>query len=83
MKKGLVLVLVITLVTALLTGCGSTAATTPADEEGKTLIMAWYPNESGAELKEARDEIGKIINSVTGMVTVFSTSSDTFTTTNA
>ena len=28
--------------------------------------MVWYPNESGNDLKAARDEIGKVIEEVTG-----------------
>lgn len=31
-----------------------------------TLTMVWYPNESGNELKDARDEIGGIIEEATG-----------------
>ena len=30
------------------------------------LTMVWYPNESGNDLKRARDEIGKVIEDVTG-----------------
>jgi len=30
------------------------------------IIMAWYPNESGAELKDARDALGALITEATG-----------------
>lgn len=32
----------------------------------KNLVMVWYPNESGNDLKDARDEIGKVIEDATG-----------------
>lgn len=34
---------------------------------GKTVTMVWYPNESGEDLKGARDEIGALIEEATGM----------------
>ncbi|MCX7843215.1 MAG: phosphate/phosphite/phosphonate ABC transporter substrate-binding protein [Clostridia bacterium] len=34
--------------------------------EGDTLTMVWYPNESGEELKAARDAIGMVLEKATG-----------------
>ena len=59
MKKVLLLLVSLTLVISVLTGCS-------ADKEGNTIVIAWYPNESGTELKAARDEIGSLIAKATG-----------------
>ncbi|MCZ8515202.1 PhnD/SsuA/transferrin family substrate-binding protein [Paenibacillus filicis] len=80
MKKSLVLIsLILTLVTA---GCGSktgdvqnTAA--PAKAKTKdTITMVWYPNESAADLKDARDEIGKVVEKATGKKVEHKTTTD-------
>lgn len=66
MKKGLVLGLVVTLIAALLVGCSGTTPTAAPAKTEEPIVMVWYPNESGAELKDARDEVGKIIETATG-----------------
>ena len=45
----------------VLAACSSGSASN-SDE----LTMVWYPNESGSDLKAARDEMGKVIEEVTG-----------------
>lgn len=60
MKKLSSLALAIVLAILTLVGCSMSGS------EGSTLIIAWYPNESGEELKAARDEIGKLIEKATG-----------------
>lgn len=37
-----------------------------AEKPAKPLVMVWYPNESGEELKVVRDEVGKLITAATG-----------------
>lgn len=62
MKKNLLLFLTMLLLASILTACSSGSAANSSD----TLTMVWYPNESGNDLKTARDEIGKVIEDVTG-----------------
>jgi phosphonate transport system substrate-binding protein len=69
MKKVSSFALVILLIVSLLAGCTSSTAGSgdkAADKEGDTLKFVWYPNESGEDLKAARDEIGAIIEKATG-----------------
>ncbi|MBS3938316.1 MAG: PhnD/SsuA/transferrin family substrate-binding protein [Peptococcaceae bacterium] len=58
MKKLALILVAVTLLASLLTGCGLV--------EDKTITMVWYPNESGMDVKDARDEIGKIVAQATG-----------------
>lgn len=62
MRKKLLSFLTIVLLASILTACSSGSAANSSD----TLTMVWYPNESGNDLKTARDEIGKVIEDVTG-----------------
>jgi len=43
-----------------------TACATGSASDSDELTMVWYPNESGNDLKAARDEMGKVIEEVTG-----------------
>lgn len=44
-----------------------TAVPEPTAEPAKEpIVMVWYPNESGAELKEARDSLGAIVEQALG-----------------
>jgi phosphonate transport system substrate-binding protein len=61
MKKIAVLAFVCTLV-----GLSSAFAAGSAQSETRPLVMVWYPNESGEELKLVRDEVGKVIEAATG-----------------
>ena len=62
MRKKLLSFLTILLLASILTACSSGSAANSSD----MLTMVWYPNESGNDLKTARDEIGKVIEDVTG-----------------
>lgn len=53
-------------------GCSFTANS----EKDDTLTIAWLPNESGADLGEAREEIGKIIEEKTGKKVEHQTTTD-------
>lgn len=53
-------------------GCSSSAG----GAAGDTLTIAWLPNESGADLTEARDEIGKVIEEKTGKKVEHQTTTD-------
>ncbi|TDF98656.1 PhnD/SsuA/transferrin family substrate-binding protein [Paenibacillus piri] len=70
---------------AAVTGCAINDSNTPtmdskvgaASEKAKdTIRMVWYPNESGADLKEARDEFGKAIEKATGKKVEHKTTTD-------
>ncbi|WP_078381928.1 PhnD/SsuA/transferrin family substrate-binding protein [Sutcliffiella halmapala] len=92
MKKALVLFFTITLVTILAacnsssnSSSSSNNSSTTEDpgtkiasqEESKdTLTIVWYPNESGADLKDARDEIGREIEKATGAKVEHQTTTD-------
>lgn len=78
MKKILMLLLVVVMGWSLLSGCQmETGKTGTGKKDSKdTLIFAWYPNESGVELKAARDEIGQIIEEATGKKVDHKTTTD-------
>ncbi|MEK5037005.1 PhnD/SsuA/transferrin family substrate-binding protein [Sporosarcina sp. FSL K6-3457] len=61
MKKNLLSFLTILFLVTVLAACSSSSA-----NSNDQLTMVWYPNESGNDLKSARDEIGKVIEEVTG-----------------
>jgi phosphonate transport system substrate-binding protein len=69
MKKTISLLLVLILAAAV-AGCSSGASSLGLNVNGSkgkdTLTIVWYPNESAADLKDARDEIGKIVEKATG-----------------
>ncbi|WP_408008174.1 PhnD/SsuA/transferrin family substrate-binding protein [Pseudalkalibacillus sp. A8] len=73
MKKALLFILALTLI-SVLPACSS--ASSSGDSEDDTLTIAWYPNESGADLKEARDSIGKMIEEATGKKVEHKTTTD-------
>ncbi|SKC47882.1 phosphate/phosphite/phosphonate ABC transporter substrate-binding protein [Maledivibacter halophilus] len=64
MKKIFSLLVAITLLTTIFTGCSS--STEKAGKDYDTITMVWYPNESGDDLKSARDEFAKVIEEATG-----------------
>lgn len=65
MKKLFLSVLAIGLTLTTLAGCGG--ASEANNKKGKeTIRIVWYPNESGGDLEEARNEIGKIVENATG-----------------
>lgn len=61
MRKTILSILTMIVLATLLTACSTGNA---ADSD--TVTMVWYPNESGNDLKAARDEIGKVISDITG-----------------
>ena len=79
MKKILTLIIALSLA-AVAAGCGSKAGDTQnasaAVKTKDTLTIAWYPNESGADLKNARDELGKVIETATGKKIEHKTTTD-------
>jgi phosphonate transport system substrate-binding protein len=62
----MILVLMILIVAA---GCSTTGSS-------DKITIAWLPNESGADLGDARDEVGKIIEKATGKTVEHSTTTD-------
>lgn len=66
------LILMVSLLAAA-AGCSSQSATS---QGGDTLTIAWYPNESGEDLKGARDEIAKVIEQATGKKVEHKTTTD-------
>ncbi|MGG0718041.1 phosphate/phosphite/phosphonate ABC transporter substrate-binding protein [Robertmurraya massiliosenegalensis] len=74
MKKSLSLslLLLLSLVALFVAGCSSSAGGSDKDE----ITIAWLPNESGADLTEARDEIGKVIEEKTGKTVKHQTTTD-------
>ena len=68
MKKASLLVLVVILVSALISGCGSTTSSSAASDvkDPDTITVAWLPNNAGDDFKDARAEIDKVIATTTG-----------------
>lgn len=70
MKKVITLVMSCIIGMTMLTGCGSTDnKTASGGSTGKasdTITMVWYPNESGGDLEDARNEVCKVIEKATG-----------------
>lgn len=67
MKKTLVIILVIvTLAASLVTGCA----------KKDTIVMAWYPNESGEDLQAARDAFAEVLKEATGREVEHKTTTD-------
>ena len=68
MKKILALVMTCAIGMTMFLGCsgngqGAASDAAAADNKAKsdTITMVWYPNESGGDLEDARNEIGAII----------------------
>ncbi|UFT99309.1 phosphate/phosphite/phosphonate ABC transporter substrate-binding protein [Radiobacillus kanasensis] len=72
MKKTLIALLSFSML-VIFSGCSSSAGAT---DEKDTLTIAWLPNESGSDLTEARDEIGKVIEEKTGKKVEHQTTTD-------
>ncbi|MBA2938789.1 phosphate/phosphite/phosphonate ABC transporter substrate-binding protein [Paenibacillus sp. CGMCC 1.16610] len=79
MKKIVTLMLSLSLI-AVTAGCGTKAGEaqngSAAVKTKDTLTIAWYPNESGAEMKSTRDEIGKVVAAATGKKVEHKTTTD-------
>lgn len=75
MKKSFLFLL--SLVILFVAGCSSSASSEGGSGEDKdTITIAWLPNESGADLTEARDAIGKVIEEKTGKKVEHQTTTD-------
>ncbi|MBU3112526.1 PhnD/SsuA/transferrin family substrate-binding protein [Clostridium lacusfryxellense] len=73
MKKNVLALITVLILGTVLTGCSSKDATLSAKpakaqsvKDYDKITIVWYPNESGENLKETRDELGKIIEKATG-----------------
>lgn len=70
MKKILTLIATCLLSMTLFTACSGGATDTQTATDNKkgsdTITMVWYPNESGGDLEDARNEVGKLIETATG-----------------
>ena len=73
MKKTLLSLLSFVML-VIFAGCSASSGGAAGDKD--TLTIAWLPNESGADLTEARDEIGKIIEEKTGKKVEHQTTTD-------
>lgn len=73
MKKRMLFIL-LAFVMIVAAGCSSSANSEGGSKD--TLTIAWLPNESGADLEGARDEIGKVIAEKTGMEVEHQTTTD-------
>ncbi|MEH7179211.1 phosphate/phosphite/phosphonate ABC transporter substrate-binding protein [Neobacillus vireti] len=71
MKRTLLFLLSIVML-VVFAGCSASAGAGDKD----SLTIAWLPNESGTDLTEARDEIGKIIEEKTGKRVEHKTTTD-------
>lgn len=83
MKKTLALLLAVLVFASVLSGCSGSApapaAATPAPaapEVKEPLVMVWYPNESGEDMKPAREEIAKLFTEATGREVEHKTTTD-------
>lgn len=61
MKKAFALIMSCVIGVSLVTGCGSVKK-----DKSEDITIVWYPNESGGEYEDARNEIGTIIEKATG-----------------
>jgi phosphonate transport system substrate-binding protein len=76
MKKAILLTF--SLMLAIVAGCSasSSSGSVGGAKTDDTLTIAWLPNESGADLDEARKEIGKMIEEQTGKKVEHKTTTD-------
>jgi phosphonate transport system substrate-binding protein len=77
-KRVLLFVLIITMMVTFLAGCKGeqTSGGTTDNKKEETIVIAWYPDESGAELEEAREELSKVIEKATGKKVEHKTTTD-------
>ncbi len=66
-KKLITLCITSIIGTSMVSGMiGCTNELEAKEKDNKTITLVWYPNESGGDLAEARDEMGKLIEEATG-----------------
>lgn len=73
MRRSLVILLILALLVIPFAGCDAVQA---GGTKGKEIIVAWYPNESGADIAHVRNEIGAIIEKATGRKVKHQTTTD-------
>lgn len=68
MKKNILALISLLILGTVLTGCASGTKSGSADQikDYDKITIVWYPNESAENLKDTRDELGKIIEKATG-----------------
>lgn len=77
MKKFFVLITSLVVFVSSLTGCGSAATSNSSSAKNSdSITIVWYPNESGENLKDTRDEISNIIAKATGKKVINKTTTD-------
>ncbi|MBP1992155.1 phosphate/phosphite/phosphonate ABC transporter substrate-binding protein [Paenibacillus eucommiae] len=69
MKKVGLLIVVVML-------CAVFAACSNSAKESKTITIGWLPNESGEDIKAAREEVGKLVEKATGKKVEHKTTTD-------
>lgn len=77
--RSLRLLLIVTIVTLALAACGASGGNTggnSASNANSPVIIAWLPNESGADLKDARDAIGAVVSEALGRPVEHRTTTD-------
>ncbi|WP_416827522.1 PhnD/SsuA/transferrin family substrate-binding protein [Ectobacillus polymachus] len=74
MKKAIALILFLVIAT-ISAACGTQNSSAPVKTKD-TITIAWYPNESGEDLKAAREEIGKVVEKATGKKVEHKTTTD-------
>lgn len=67
------LLFVILAIAVALTACGNSGT---ASDSNSPIIIAWLPNESGAELKDAREAIGAVVSETLGRPVEHRTTTD-------
>ena len=66
MKRVLMLVMSCLVGVTMLAGLAGCSGESSNRADSKTITMVWYPNESGGDLEEARNEVGKVVEKATG-----------------
>lgn len=66
MKKNWSIISLVLVVAILLSACSEGTAGAKKAEVDDVIKIAWYPNESGSDMKSSRDEIGRVIEEATG-----------------
>ena len=66
MKKVILALIGLSMMGSLLSGCGSKTVSAEKIKAYDKITIVWYPNESAENLKDTREELGKIIEKATG-----------------
>ncbi len=66
MRSVRLLSLIVAIFAIALSACGGGSGGTTANSPDAPVVIAWLPNESGSELKDARDAIGAIVSETLG-----------------